>query len=194
MEPTEPEPTKPQPANVQPVVETVNDMVSGSLFFTPTSEDIDFVVLAPAYFEFGTVSPDSTIDTRTDNGYLQVGSHRLNYKSGDPLFFVIFNDSVNSYNFEIKYEDTVDEVNWSAATQLAYYKAPLGVEQAVTIAESSVELKPGEAATIPFSVTLSDDIEYPALWEFGLAILRKAPGSTQEVGGRIRVFVSMKRR
>jgi len=192
VEPTEPEPTKPQPANVQPVVETVNDMVSGSLFFTPTSEDIDFVVLAPAYFGFGTVSPDSTIDTRTDDGYLQVGSHRLNYKKGDPLFFVIFNDSTHTYNFEIKYEDAVDEVNWSAATQLAYYKAPLGVEQAVTIAESSVELQPGEAATIPFSVTLSDAIEYPQLWEFGLVVLRKDPGSSQEVGGRIRVFVSMK--
>ena len=194
VEPSEPEPTKPQiePANVQPVVETVNDMVSGSLFFTPTSEDIDFVVLAPAYFEFGTVSPDSTIDTRTDDGYLQVGSHRLNYKKGDPLYLVIFNDSVNTYNFEVKYKDAVDEVNWSAATQLAYYKAPLGVEQAVTIAESSVKLQPGEAATIPFSVTLSDDLIYPQLWEFGLAVLRKDPGSSQEVGGRIRVFVSMK--
>ena len=190
----QPEPTKPQPepVNVQPVVSTVDDMVCGSLFFTPTSDEIDFVVLAPAYFEFGTVSPDSNIDTRTDNGYLQVGSHRLNYKKGDPLYFVIFNDSVNSYTFEIKYENAVDEVNWSEATQLAYFKAPLGVQQAVAIAESSVELQSGEAITIPFSVTLSDDMEYPELWEFRLAVLRKVPGSTQEVGAKIRVFVSMK--
>ena len=194
VEPTETKPSdvQPEPVNVQPVVSTVDDMVCGSLFFTPTSEDVDFLVLAPAYFEFGTVSPDSNIDTRTDNGYLQVGSHRLNYKKGDPLYFVIFNDSVNSYTFEIKYENAVDEVNWSEATQLAYFKAPLGVEQAVAIAESSVELQSGEAITIPFAVILSDDMEYPELWEFRLSVLRKAPGSTQEVGAKIRVFVSMK--
>lgn len=194
VEPTEPEPIKPQPEppNVQPVVETVNKMASGSLFFTPTSEEIDFIVLAPAYFEFGNVSPGSTIDTRTDDGYLQVGSHRLNYKRGDPLCFVVFNDSINAYTFEIKYEDTVKDLTWSEATQLAYFKAPLGVEQAVTIAESVVELQAGEARMISYSVILPTDIEYPELWEFRLSVLRKDPWATQEVGAKIRVFVSMK--
>ena len=186
------EPTEPEPSDVQLVDETVNYMASGSLFFTPTSEETDFVVLAPAYFEFGTVSPSSTIDTWTEDSYLQVGRNKVNYKQGDPLYFIIFNDSINAYTFEIRYEDTVNDLTWSEATQLAYHKAPLGVKQAVAIADSSVELQAGEAITIPFSVTLPEDMEYPLLWEFRLSILRKDPGSMQEVGGKIRVFVSMK--
>ena len=191
VEPTEPaSPVPTKLPDVQPMDSQA--LSSGSLFFTPTTEDLDFVVLAPAYFEFGTVSSTSTIDTWTEDGYLQVSKYTVSHQQGDPLYFIIFNDSYNSFMFEIKYEDAVDEINWCEATQRAYYKAPFGVEQTVAIADTSIELQAGEAITIPISIVLTEDIEYPEYWEFRLSVLRRNFSGTQEVGGKIRVFVSMR--
>lgn len=174
-------------------VETASEGVAGgSLYFTPRSETMDYVVLAPAYFEFGTVSTGSVIDTWTEDGYLQVDRNRVNYARGDPLYLVVFNDSVNSYDYEIVYEAPIDALNWSEATQQAYEKAPPSVKDAVAFSETEVRLEGGEARMIPFSLVVPEGTEYPQLWEFRISVMRRDLASTTQVGGKIRVFVSMK--
>lgn len=156
-----------------------------------TGGETDRLVVSPAYFEFGNVTPTSTIDTWTSDGYITVGNYKVNYPRGEPLCLIIFNDSPYEYTYELEAENAPEEVNWCEATQKNYAQSPVAVNLIIAIGEPSFTLQSGEAKAAAFSIQLRDVVEYPNQWECRISVVGLAPGGVQK-GVKIRVFVYMR--
>ena len=151
-------------------------------------------VIAPSYLEFKNVGLGDTIDTWVESQYSDIKGHVVSYQAGDPLCVIVFNPFNEVRSYGINYLDAANEINicQSLNNDIKYSKAPSGFYQYVTLSSSSVTVNPRSIKKIPFSVFIANELKYPKNWEFRINIIDEKIIGNLNIGGTVRIFISMR--
>lgn len=172
--PIEPENGEEEEINVEdnPYV----DVPVGIIFEVNPSVVMDKAV-APAYYEFGNVSPGGIIDTWTKAGMVNLGGEEVAYCKGDRLWLLLYNGKDTSVTFSLDIINAPRETNHSDNTGQDYSKAPEAFLANVEV-ENAVSVDAGSAVKVPVSIQYPVDLEYPDQWEFRILVSAlEVPGS-----------------
>lgn len=149
-------------------------------FVAPESVPVDGGVSAggtmtyrPAFFEISEVRPDGVVDTWTSDGRLNVGETYVEYRKGEPMFFLLYNQTDTPSEFSISVEDAPSDVNYlrsGSRPNVPLYRAPAGFLEWVSV-PAVVVVQPGHAYKVPFGFVVPElDEGYPGNWEFRIRL------------------------
>jgi len=153
------------------------DIPIGEVFKVEPSVVMDKAV-APAYYEFGNVSPGGIIDTWTKAGMVNLGGEEVVYCKGEQLWLLLYNGKDTSVTFSLKVINAPREINHSDITGQDYSRAPEAFLGNVEV-ENAISVDAGSAIKVPVSIQFPVDLEYPAQWEFRILV------SALEVPGQV---------
>jgi len=125
--------------------------------------------VAPAYYEFGNVSPGGIIDTWTKVGMVNLGGVEVGYCEGEQLWLLIYNGKDVPVTFSLDVINAPKETNHSDITGQDYSKAPESFLVSVEV-QGSITVEPRSAVKVPVSLQYPMDIEYPDQWEFRILV------------------------
>ena len=143
----------------------------------------------PAYMEFFGVRDGTVLDTWTNDGYVNIGQARVDYKKGDNLCIFAYNGYSEPVKFNIYYEDIKGETAYCQATNQTYSKAPPAAWMWFKISKPQPEIAAKSVVPIPFSLSIPKDVELPEQWEFRIHIQPVNVG-TMVGDASIRILVS----
>ena len=153
------------------------DIPVGEVFKVEPNVVLDKAV-APAYYEFGNVSPGGLIDTWTKDGLVNLGGEEIGWRKDGQLWILLYNGKASSVTFSLEVINAPRETNHSDITGQDYSKAPEEFLGNVEV-EKSVTVAPGSAVKVPVGIYFPVGVEYPDQWEFRILI------STLEVPGTL---------
>lgn len=139
------------------------------------SESPNTMAYRPAFFEIsgGGMQVGSIVDTWTKDGYFTIAGACIEYKKGEPMFFLLYNGSDTATDFGISVENAPLEVNYLRSgswPDVPVYRVPEEFLNQVVLPKN-ITVQPDSICKVPFGFVvprLPED--YPENWEFRIRL------------------------
>lgn len=167
------------------------DVPTGQSFRVDPGIVLDKAV-APAFYQFGSLPTEATIDTWTMNGTVVLGKSIIGYQAGDSIWLLLYNGLSTNSTFQLQLVNAPEVSNpGPAGVGGLYAKAPEGFVTGITV-PNLITVEPYSCYKVPLNIHLAKSLEYPEKWEFRILVTTLEVSGQVTTGLEVRYLCSMR--